>query len=207
MDKGNKIRVLERISAEMQQVLHFQQENPQPEPDGNDYPTQRRAYNEERRYWNAGGPDIPTKDVDVPTRYGTVRTRIYASPKPESQATLFYLHGGGFVLGNLDTHDRIMRLLAHYTQCTVVGIDYTLSPEARFPQAIEEAVAVCQFYAQHAHTFNLNMRRFGLAGDSAGAMLAMATGLWIRDHNIDCGQMTALNRIANHLTTASLTTT
>lgn len=192
MDKGNKIRVLERISAEMQQVLHFQQENPQPEPDGNDYPTQRRAYNEERRYWNAGGPDIPTKDVDVPTRYGTVRTRIYASPKPESQATLFYLHGGGFVLGNLDTHDRIMRLLAHYTQCTVVGIDYTLSPEARFPQAIEEAVAVCQFYAQHAHTFNLNMQRFGLAGDSAGAMLAMATGLWIRDHNIDCGQMTAL---------------
>jgi acetyl esterase len=73
----------------------------------------------------------------------------------------FYLHGGGFVLGNLDTHDRIMRLLAHYTQCTVVGIDYTLSPEARFPQAIEEAVAVCQFYAQQADTLNLNMQRFG----------------------------------------------
>lgn len=192
MDKMNKIPVLERISAEMQQVLRFQYDNPPPEPEGTDYPTLRRAYNEERRYWNAGGPEMSIQDVEVPTGYAPVRTRLYSSLTQESPATLFYLHGGGFVLGNIDTHDRIMRLLAHYTQCTVVGIDYTLSPEARFPQAIEEAVAVCQFYAQHANTFNLNMQRIGLAGDSAGAMLALATALWLRDHNINCGEMTGV---------------
>jgi acetyl esterase len=188
MKTENKIAVLDHISPEMQQVLQYQRDNPPAAPEGSDYPAQRRAYSEERRYWNAGAPAMPTQDVDAPTPYGSVRTRIYAAHK-NSPATLFYLHGGGFVLGNLDTHDRIMRLLAQYTRCTVVGIDYTLSPEARFPQAIEEAAAVCQFYAQHAANYRLNMQRIGFAGDSAGAMLALATPLWLRDRAIHCGQV------------------
>ncbi|KJT32298.1 acetyl esterase, partial [Salmonella enterica subsp. enterica serovar Heidelberg str. RI-11-013374] len=87
---------------------------------------------------------MTTRTCAVPTPYGDVTTRLY-SPQPTSQATLYYLHGGGFILGNLDTHDRIMRLLARYTGCTVIGIDYSLSPQARYPQAIEETVAVCSW--------------------------------------------------------------
>ncbi len=124
----------------------------------------------------------------VPTKYGQVETRLFC-PQPDSPATLFYLHGGGFILGNLDTHDRIMRLLASYSQCTVIGIDYTLSPEARFPQAIEEIVAACCYFHQQAEDYQINMSRIGFAGDSAGAMLALASALWLRDKQIDCGKV------------------
>lgn len=191
MKPENKVRVLEKISPEMRAVIQFQEASPQPMPAGSDYPSQRRAYNEERRYWNRGGPEMRTENVDVSTPYGHTLTRIY-SPGTSSPATLFYIHGGGFVLGNLDTHDRIMRLLAHYSGCTVVGIDYTLSPEARFPQAIEEIVAVRQFYYHHAAKYGLNMAQSGLAGDSAGAMLALSSALWTRDRGIDCGRISGI---------------
>lgn len=82
-----------------------------------------------------------------------------------------------------------MRLLAHYTQCTVIGIDYSLAPEARYPQAIEEIVAVCQYYHQHADDYSLNINTIGFAGDSAGAMLALASALWLRDKRIACGKV------------------
>lgn len=188
MKPENKIPVLERISAEMNVVANFQQENLPPWPVNGDINAQRQHYTRERQFWNADAPEMDTREYAVPTPFGAIATRLYF-PQPESKATLFYLHGGGFILGNLDTHDRIMRLLARYTQCTVIGIDYSLSPEARFPQAIEETAAVCQFFYQQADTFSLNMQKIGFAGDSAGAMLSLASALWLRDKNIVCGDV------------------
>ncbi len=86
-------------------------------------------------------------DIQIPTQYGNILTRLF-QPLKSPPATLFYIHGGGFILGNLQTHDRIMRLLACYSGCTVIGIDYSLSPEARYPQAIEEISTVYQYYQQ-----------------------------------------------------------
>ena len=192
MKPENKARVLEKISPQMQEVMQFQASRPLQEPAGEDYAWQRLAYVQERGFWNEGGPErLRTEEVNVPTRWGTTLTRIY-TPQERTPSTLFYLHGGGFILGNLDTHDRIMRLLAHYTGCTVIGVDYTLSPEAKFPQAIEETVAVCQFYADNTERFALANSTIGLAGDSAGAMLALATALWIRDNKVPCGKVSAL---------------
>lgn len=192
MKPENKVRVLERISPKMSEILAFQQAHPQPAVVSNDFPAQRQAYDEERRYWNEGGPQpIRCQDITVPTPRGETHTRIYTAQQC-SPATLFYLHGGGFILGNLDTHDRIMRLLSDYTGCNVIGIDYPLSPEAKFPQAIEDIVAVCQFYSHHAENFAVNMKQIGLAGDSAGAMLALASALWLRDKHIQCGQVKGL---------------
>lgn len=141
MKPENKIPVLTRLSDEMKAVVNFQQPGLPPWPADGDIETQRQYYLLERRFWNADAPSMTTRTCVVPTPYGDVTTRLY-SPQPTSQATLYYLHGGGFILGNLDTHDRIMRLLARYTGCTVIGIDYSLSPQARYPQAIEETVAV-----------------------------------------------------------------
>jgi acetyl esterase len=151
MDKGNKIRVLERISAEMQQILRFQQENPPPLPDGNDYPALRRAYNEERRYWNAGGQKYRPKTLMSP-RAMALFARAFTLRQNQRVRPRFFI----FTVGALCWEISIRTIAScdcwRITQCTVVGIDYTLSPEARFPQAIEEAVAVCQFYAQQADT-------------------------------------------------------
>ncbi|EIQ77420.1 acetyl esterase [Shigella flexneri 1235-66] len=188
MKPENKIPVLDKISDEMKSVVNFHRDDLPPWPAADDFVAQRQHYIHERRLWNADAPQIPTRECVISTACGPVATRIYA-PQPQSQATLYYLHGGGFILGNLDTHDRIMRLLAHYTQCTVIGIDYSLAPEARYPQAIEEIVAVCQYYHQHAGDYPLNINTIGFAGDSAGAMLALASTLWLRDNNIACGKV------------------
>ncbi len=150
MDPKNKVHVLERIGDEMRAVLQFQQQNGGNTTAALDYPSQRQNYIDERKYWNEQGPEMAKTVSDtVTTDYGEVGVRLYY-PACKPAPVLFYLHGGGFILGNLDTHDRIMRLLAHYSGCTVIGIDYSLSPEARFPQAIEETVAVCRFFNQHA---------------------------------------------------------
>lgn len=189
MNPINKINVLQKISKEMRRVLLFQQENTQPLVSDADNSTSRLAYIEERKYWNAQGPEmVKTLQEKIETSYGEVDARIYY-PQSESTAVIFYLHGGGFIVGNLDTHDRIMRLLAHYSGCAVIGVDYTLSPEARFPQAIEETVDVCNFFHRRAADYQLNMQRIGFAGDSAGAMLALASVLWLRDRAIYCGDV------------------
>lgn len=191
MKPENKIPVLTRLSDEMKAVVNFQQPGLPPWPADGDIETQRQYYLLERRFWNADAPSMTTRTCAVPTPYGDVTTRLY-SPQPTSQATLYYLHGGGFILGNLDTHDRIMRLLARYTGCTVIGIDYSLSPQARYPQAIEETVAVCSYFSQHADEYSLNVEKIGFAGDSAGAMLALASALWLRDKHIRCGNVIAI---------------
>ncbi|HGY1227650.1 TPA: acetyl esterase [Citrobacter farmeri] len=188
MKPENKLPVLARISDEMKAVLNVRQDDLPPWPSADDVVAMRQHYILERRFWNADAPQMPTREYTIPTRWGEVTTRLY-SPTQDSQATLFYLHGGGFILGNLDTHDRIMRLLASYTQCTVIGIDYSLSPEARFPQAIEETITACQFFYQQADDYQVNMTRIGFAGDSAGAMLALASALWLRDKPISCGKV------------------
>lgn len=192
MDPKNKVHVLERIGDEMRAVLQFQQQNGGNTTAALDYPSQRQNYIDERKYWNEQGPEMARTVSDtVTTDYGEVGVRLYY-PACKPAPVLFYLHGGGLILGNLDTHDRIMRLLAHYSGCTVIGIDYSLSPEARFPQAIEETVAVCRFFNQHADDYQLSMANIGFAGDSAGAMLALATVLWLRDRDIHCGQVTGV---------------
>ncbi|ENZ4284379.1 TPA: acetyl esterase [Citrobacter farmeri] len=181
MKSENKLPVLARISDEMKAVLNVRQDDLPPWPSANDVVAMRQHYILERRFWNADAPQMPTREYAIPTRWGEVTTRLY-SPTQDSQATLFYLHGGGFILGNLDTHDRIMRLLASYTQCTVIGVDYSLSPEARFPQAIEETITACQFFYQQADDYQVNMTQIGFAGDSASA-------LWLRDKHISCGKV------------------
>ncbi|CAM7555280.1 acetyl esterase [Citrobacter sedlakii] len=188
MKPENKLPVLTCISEEMQTVLDVHQDDLPPWPPADDVKAMRQHYQLERRFWNLDAPAMTTREYTIPGAHGELTTRFYC-PEPESQATLFYLHGGGFILGNLDTHDRIMRLLAQYSRCTVVGIDYSLSPEARFPQAIEETVSACQFFHQHADDYQLNMSHIGFAGDSAGAMLALASALWLRDKRLECGKV------------------
>nr|ELR5229671.1 acetyl esterase [Providencia rettgeri] len=184
MNLKNKVNVLKLISTEMKKVIDFYSKNTSDSPNNADLSSLRDAYNEDRKFWNADAPSMrSTKDVSVQTLYGNVLTRLF-QPAINTPATLFYIHGGGFILGNLDTHDRIMRLLALYTGCTVIGVDYSLSPEARYPQAIEEISTVYQFYSRNTEKYHINMCQTGFAGDSAGAMLSLATTLWLRDNNI-----------------------
>ncbi|PIN52439.1 acetyl esterase [Trueperella pyogenes] len=141
----------------------------------------REGYLTERKFWNEGGPQMhSTRDVHIPTSHGEVGVRIYR-PVEGALPIIFYIHGGGFALGNLDTHDRICRNIAAEAGAAVVAIDYTLSPEAKFPQAIEECAQVVQRVRARADEFGLLGADISFAGDSGGANMGLGTYLFLRD--------------------------
>ncbi|MBW7983648.1 acetyl esterase [Enterobacillus tribolii] len=192
MNENNKLDFLGQLSPEMIDVLRYQREHAASSGEMS-LPEARLHYQQERRFWNEGGPQMERiTDVDVPYEEGVVRTRLFCPQQRISNGCLFYLHGGGFVVGNLDTHDRIMRLLAQESGCVVIGVDYTLAPEARFPRAIKEIAAVSRFFRQHSTQYQLDLTCCGYAGDSAGALLALSACLWMRDHGEDISGIRAL---------------
>jgi acetyl esterase len=144
----------------------------------------RAAYNKERRFWNEGGPVMAgTVDSHFTSRHGDVAIRLhYPARHRAAGPALVYIHGGGFILGNLDTHDRIMRILAAESGAVVIGIDYSLSPEAKFPVALEQCADLLVHLRGNADQFDINPDTLAIAGDSGGAMLALATYLYLRDN-------------------------
>lgn len=144
----------------------------------------RRDANSVRTFWARGGPIMArTADVVVPTRYGGTRLRLYY-PDPGSRSgrpALIYLHGGGWTLFGLESHDRIMREYAAAADVVVIGVDYPLAPESKFPQPLETCVDVVRWLAEHEHHLGIDAGRLAIGGDSSGANLALAACLMLRD--------------------------
>jgi acetyl esterase/lipase len=105
---------------------------------------------------------------------GHVSLRVYSplgEPARVLPAILFF-HGGGWVAGNLETHDGLCRRLSNETGCRVVAVDYRLAPEHPFPYGLSDAVAALNHVTRNAATFGVDLKRLGVAGDGAGATLA-----------------------------------
>jgi acetyl esterase len=142
----------------------------------------RRQYAKGRRYWNADAPEVDEIiDTSITGPAGDIPIRIYLPGKQRPLPALIYLHGGGWVVGNLDTHDKIMRLLALRSGAAVIGVDYRLAPEHKFPTAIEECHAVVAHARDRGNDWGVDSSRLAIGGDSAGANLAMAVALGLRD--------------------------
>jgi acetyl esterase len=94
---------------------------------------------------------------------------------------LVYYHGGGWVIGDLDTHDTLCRELANGAGCAVVSVDYRLAPEHRFPAAVDDCLAATRWVHAHAAELGLDATRFAVGGDSAGGNLAAVVTLALRD--------------------------
>ena len=183
MPAQNKLPVLDRISDQMRAVLARSAELA-PDAFATDAGLDqlRQAYGRERRFWNAGGPAMAeTVDTTVPTPHGQVAIRCHLPRAGGGLPAVVYVHGGGFVLGNLDTHDRIMRALAHESGAAVVGVDYSLSPEARFPVGIQQCAAVARHLADDGQPYGIDGTRLAFAGDSGGASMSLGTTLLLRD--------------------------
>jgi len=136
-----------------------------------------------RAPWRAGGPTMArTREFMAPTSTGAVRVRIYDPGVGSPAPVLIYLHGGGFTLFSLDTHDRLMREYAAAGAFLVAGVDYPLSPEARYPLALDQLVDVVDWLAgPGAADTGVDPARIAIGGDSAGANLSMAAALRLRD--------------------------
>ncbi|HTH18186.1 MAG TPA: alpha/beta hydrolase [Magnetospirillum sp.] len=143
-----------------------------------------RAY---QNLWNHPLPEIGgIAEAETLSPRGTsVRLRIhYPDQRREGLGTLVYFHGGGFALNGIDTHERLMRLLALRSGTAVVGVSYTLAPELRFPGQLDEALAAVAWVRRSGARYGLDAGRLALGGDSAGANLALSTMLALRDQGL-----------------------
>ncbi|SDD68605.1 alpha/beta hydrolase [Belnapia rosea] len=131
---------------------------------------------------SAGGPVLAvSEDRWLPVRGRRIQCRVHLPAGPGPHPVLLYLHGGGWVWNSIDTHDRLMREYAAAAGCAVIGPDYALSPEAVFPQALEECEGVLRWIAAEGAAWGLDPSRIVAGGDSAGANLAAGLALSLRD--------------------------
>jgi acetyl esterase len=130
-----------------------------------------------------GGPPEPVaavEELSAPGSAGHVRVRVYRPEGEEPFAGLLWFHGGGWVIGSLDTHDRICRALCRRAGALVCSVDYRLAPEHRFPAALEDAWAATRWVADQAVALGVDPARLAVGGDSSGGNLAAAVALQAR---------------------------
>lgn len=174
----------QRLHPQMTEVLKKQAEvTPNARKVHTLTPDEARAqYAAGRRYWNYDAPELDEIiDTSMEGPGGSIPARVYLHGDERPLPALIYLHGGGWVVGNLDTHDKIMRLLALRSGAAVVGVDYGLAPQTKFPAAIDECLAAVAHVRGHAADWGIDPERIAIGGDSAGANLAVAVALSLRD--------------------------
>ncbi|MBO9647847.1 MAG: alpha/beta hydrolase [Variovorax sp.] len=128
-------------------------------------------------------PVASVQDTTVPGGAGPIPARIYRPEGAGPFPIVAYFHGGGFVIGNLDTHDNMCREICHGAQAVVVSVDYRLAPEHPFPAGIEDAVAAAKWVVAHARELGGN-GTVAVAGDSAGGNFSAVVSQQLRDAGI-----------------------
>jgi acetyl esterase len=136
----------------------------------------------------AQGPrpaEVKVVDRTIPGPAGELAVRLYrpaSAPADAKLPALVYAHGGGWVFGNLDSHDVLCAQFALEAGIAVFHVDYRLAPEARFPGAFDDVVAALKWVAANGASVGIDPTRLAIGGDSAGGNLAAAVSLWARDH-------------------------
>lgn len=152
-------------------------------------PTQARA----AYLAGAGVLELPTQalprveNLSMPTRDGgQIALRLYGAQAQGGSVlpVLVYFHGGGFTIGNLETHDGLCRRLAHLAHCAVLAVDYRLAPEFQFPTAVNDAWDAVQWLIEHARSLGLDASRVAVGGDSAGGTLAAVCAILARNAGV-----------------------
>ena len=124
------------------------------------------------------------RELQIQTRGGHVASRLFLPERKPNLPALLFFHGGGFVVGSIDTHDTLCRILARNSGAAVISVDYRLAPEHRFPAAVLDAEDALFWLLQHGGSLALDVNRLAVGGDSAGGTLAAATALRARDLGI-----------------------
>jgi acetyl esterase len=127
------------------------------------------------------------EDIIIPGPGSDLRLRVYTdhssdqTRKTTGQAGLIYIHGGGWVICDLDTHDPVCRAIAKQSGATVISVDYRMAPEHKFPAALEDCYAATLWVCNHAAQLGLDSHRIAIGGDSAGANMATVVAARCRD--------------------------
>lgn len=121
------------------------------------------------------------EDRRVPGRAGEIPVRVYTPRSSAPFPALVFFHGGGWVIGDIETHDALCRALANAAGAVVVSVDYRLAPEHRYPAAVEDAYAAAVWTREHAAELSADREKVCVGGDSAGGNLAAVVALMARD--------------------------
>jgi acetyl esterase len=129
-------------------------------------------------------PVAEVADLHATGPAGAIPLRLYrghGAGGGQLQPALVFFHGGGWVIGDLESHDQACRALANAARCIVVAVDYRLAPEHKFPAAVDDAIAATRWIADNAQSLGIDARRLAVGGDSAGGNLAAVVALDARD--------------------------
>jgi acetyl esterase len=149
-------------------------------------PEARDYYMQARLVSNPEPPELKSAEpLAIPAPHGAIPARIYTPKtlrkKDGLAPCLVFFHGGGWVIGNLETHDVVCRKLAHESELIVISVDYRLAPEHKFPAAVDDAILATKWIAANAKQHGIDASRLIVGGDSAGGNLAAVVALAARD--------------------------
>ena len=145
----------------------------------------REVYSASRQVLQPDPPEVAeTTNLQAPGPTGPIPLRLYrglGTRKDQPLPALIYFHGGGWVIGDLDSHDQACRALANASGCIVVSVHYRLAPEHKFPAAVEDAITATRWIAANAASLGIDATRLAVGGDSAGGNLAAVVCIDARD--------------------------
>ena len=148
-------------------------------------PDARKMYRDRRAYSQPAPPLVASvRDAAAPGMHGAIPLRIYRPSGTTADAVLpvlVFYHGGGWTIGDLDTHDTLCRELCNGARACVVAVDYRMGPEHRFPAAVDDSLAATYWVQREAAALKINPARIAVGGDSAGGNLAAVVALAARD--------------------------
>ncbi len=148
----------------------------------------RASYRSRRAFTQPDAPEVfKVEDKLVSANGVSVAVRVYhphAAPSHSTLPGLVYLHGGGWTIGDLDTHDVLCRSLCLQAGIVVVAVDYRMGPEHKFPAAYDDSVAAFNWTVAHAASLGIDASRIAIGGDSAGGNLAAAACLGLRGQSV-----------------------
>ena len=149
-------------------------------------PEAREFYTQARFVMNPDPPELEsTKDIAIPAPHGSIPARLYTPKtlrkKDGLAPCLVFFHGGGWVIGNIETHDVVCRKLAHEGELLVISVDYRLAPEHPFPAPVDDAITATRWAADNAKQLAIDASRLLVGGDSAGGNMAAVVAIAARD--------------------------
>ena len=150
----------------------------------------KMALDEYRRLFRAFFSNQPRRpvykifDITIPGTETRVPARVYVPRDGKDLGILVYMHGGGFVLGDVETYDPLCRELANACDCIVVSVDYRLAPENKFPAAVIDSFDATKWVLEHAEELNGDPEKVAVGGDSAGGNLAAVVAIMARDQGL-----------------------
>jgi acetyl esterase len=183
------------LDPDNQQVLDLIKASGRPPVASLEPSAAREVYRAGRRFFQPDLPDMAeVRDLSAPGAASDIPLRLYRGLGTDAAAALpvlVFYHGGGYVIGDLDTHDYVCRKLANVARCAVIAVDYRLAPEHKFPAAVDDAAAALRFVVSQAAHLGVDAARVAVGGDSAGGNLSANMAHFARDGEVPktCFQM------------------